>query len=107
MKSIDFLNEKVGLIVGGGGSIFRTDDGGESWSRTEFKEIRGLNKVLFVKDDMAIIAANKGLILISKDSGYSWKLFDTNTFINLTDISISPNGDIYIGAVFGTLLHIK
>ncbi len=107
LKSIDFLNEKVGLIVGGGGSIFRTDDGGENWSGLEFKEVRGLNKVLFVKDDMAIISANKGMLLISNDSGYSWKLFDTHTFVNLTDISVSPRGDIYLSAIFGTLLHIK
>ena len=107
LKSVDFLNEKVGLIVGGGGSIFRTDNGGESWNKMEFKQVRGLNKVLFIKDEMAVVAANKGMLLISKDSGYSWKLFDTHTFINLTDISTSPRGDIYLSAIFGTLLHIK
>ncbi len=107
LKSIDFLNEKVGLIVGGGGSIFRTDDGGETWTKMEVKEVRGFNKVVFLKGDMVMIAANKGVLLISNDSGYSWKLFDTHTFINLTDIAETPNGDIYLTAVFGTILHVK
>ncbi len=107
LSSIDFLNEKVGLIVGGGGSIFRTDDGGKSWDKIEVKEVRGLNKVKFVSDDMVIIAANKGMLLISDDSGYSWKLFDTNTFVDLNDVTKTPRGDIFLSAIFGTILHIK
>jgi serine/threonine-protein kinase len=107
LKSIDFLNDKVGIIVGGGGSIFRTNDGGETWEKSEFKEIRGLNKIRFIKDDMAIVCANKGLLLISNDSGYSWQLFDTKTFINLTDIDVTPNDEIYLSGIMGTILHLK
>jgi len=56
---------------------------------------------------MAIVCANKGLLLISNDSGYSWQLFDTKTFINLTDIDVTPNDEIYLSGIMGTILHLK
>ena len=50
---------------------------------------------------------NRGELIISKDSGESWALLDTKTFMNFTSIDKTSNGNIFISAVNGRILRIE
>lgn len=59
---IDFINHNTGLLVGfADGQIFRTDDGGRTWSRqyTVTDSTLGLNKVTMVDDSVAYVLGNR------------------------------------------------
>lgn len=105
LKSIDFLGEH-GVIVGGGGEIYRTDDGGENWNLINVDNISGLQKVKFLNEDMVIAVGSKGNFIVSDSKGNSWKLLDEDIFVNLTNLGTTPQGNLFLVGVNGTILKL-
>lgn len=124
VTSIDFLNDSYGIAVGGfaeGGSIMKTIDGGETWTRiaTEFDPSVILHEIVIINDTLAYIAyeddAPYGL-LESTDAGESWHYHDeTITFFypKLNAVHQTGNGRIFTagsteiephGVIFGSML---
>ncbi|HVN37574.1 MAG TPA: YCF48-related protein, partial [Myxococcota bacterium] len=69
--TVEFANEREGLISGLGGVILRSEDGGKSWSYVETSR----KQALFAVDtsaDRAVAVGEKGLVQYSSDGGKSW-----------------------------------
>jgi len=69
--TVEFANERDGLISGLGGVILRSEDGGKSWSYVETSR----RQALFAVDtsaDRAVAVGEKGLVQYSSDGGKSW-----------------------------------
>ena len=62
-RDVFFIDDQVGWIVGNGGTVYRSDDGGESW----IKEITGLfenlNAIYMFKNQKGWIVGDNGVIL--------------------------------------------
>lgn len=68
------------IIIGYGGKILLTEDGGSSWSRIPSgTEDHALYSIAFADKDTAWIAGQDGLILKSSDGGKSWELQNSGT----------------------------
>lgn len=72
LKAIEFLDEYNGIIVGGGGCIFKTSDGGTSWKKVESPVSSALYDVYYTSGGKAVAAGSGGSIIVSSDEGESW-----------------------------------
>lgn len=83
-------NGPAGLVlVGGGGSILRSQDAGRSWNRSVITPDRNypkLNALSFLDLRRGWAAGGEGTILKTDDGGASWRAESTGIGTDLTDI---------------------
>jgi len=58
-----YFNQNIGWLVGLNGSIFRTDDGGETWRRVKSPTTNNLMSIFFLNSTNGWIGGEKGTIL--------------------------------------------
>ncbi len=71
-KAITFSDDRNGTVVGSGGYVLRTTDGGMSWNRQESKVGQWLLSVTFVDSLRGWAVGNYGTIIHTTDAGKSW-----------------------------------
>lgn len=77
------------IAVGGFGQYLQSTDGGDNWQFVQHDVFNGshLNDIAVAEDGTLLIAAERGLVLRSRDSGESWTALDID----------------YPGSMFGAL----
>jgi len=73
LKSITFVNDKVGWAVGNSGVIIHTEDGGSTWSAQRSNTNRSLNKIFSLNDKEGWITGDEGIVLYTIDGGRKWE----------------------------------
>jgi photosystem II stability/assembly factor-like uncharacterized protein len=76
---VDFLNDKEGFAVGGGGTILRTQNGGQNWQAVQSPVAQALKRVDFVNERAGWIVGFNGTVLTTFDAGASWTSLDLKT----------------------------
>ncbi len=92
IKSICFANDTIGFATGGQwnkGVIYKTADGGETWS--EIKNVNYfLEDVFFLNKDTGFVVggvySSEDVILRTTDGGVTWDLTNNNTYNILNSI---------------------
>ena len=122
LYNIYFVDENVGYITGGRGTILKTEDGGKTWARKMARSdtpgrggrpggIRAnLMGIQMISETTGFIAGSENTILKTTDGGETWvgsseraRVGETRN--NLENIwFVSPTTGWIIGS-FGTLLH--
>ena len=122
LYNIYFIDENVGFITGGRGTILKTEDGGKTWARKMARSdtpgrggrpggIRAnLMGIQMISETTGFIAGSENTILKTTDGGETWvgsseraRVGETRN--NLENILfVSPTTGWVIGS-FGTLLH--
>ncbi len=122
LYNIYFIDENVGFITGGRGTILKTEDGGKTWARKIARSdtpgrggrpggIRAnLMGIQMISETTGFIAGSENTILKTTDGGETWvgsseraRVGETRN--NLENILfVSPTTGWVIGS-FGTLLH--
>ncbi len=75
LESIHFFDENTGIAVGGSTSsaiVFRTDNGGLSWTEVPTSTTNFLQSVFLLTNQKAFAVGWKGEVLSSEDGGQSW-----------------------------------
>ncbi len=72
LRSVCFINENTGLVVGDVGTILKTTDGGTVWTTISSGTTKNLNSVDFPKADTGFAAGDSGIILKTMDGGSTW-----------------------------------
>jgi cytoskeletal protein RodZ len=70
---ISFANSKVGWAVGQGGTVLRTTDGGDTWTRMPNPTSEDLVRVGAISETKVNVITRSGQTLQSADGGNSWK----------------------------------
>ncbi len=102
-----FSDEKNGVMVGGGGNIFFTEDSGANWNKSNIfgaPEAK-LNSVFFVNKNNGWTAGSEGKIFQTISGGKNWREQKTNTTANLTDIFFRNTAEGWAIGDEGTILH--
>ncbi len=74
------LTPERALIVGYGGKILETEDGGGSWKEVDSgTQDHGLYSIVFVDDSHGWISGQDGLILHTTDGGETWQRQNSGT----------------------------
>ena len=96
-----------GAIVGGGGSILFTEDGGASWSRAAIsdKSRAMLRSVYFVDSRYAWAAGSDGRVLQTINGGRYWRAQRTGTKAKLNSIGFKNNARGWVVGEDGTILE--
>lgn len=122
LYNIYFVDENVGFIIGGRGTILKTEDGGKTWARKRaMSEATGrggnprgmranLMGIQMISETTGFIAGTENTILKTTDGGETWvgsseraRVGETRN--NLEGIwFVSPTTGWVIGS-FGTLMH--
>ena len=122
LYNIYFIDENMGFITGGRGTILKTEDGGKTWARKMARSdtpgrggrpggIRAnLMGIQMISETIGFIAGSENTILKTTDGGETWvgsseraRVGETRN--NLENILfVSPTTGWVIGS-FGTLLH--
>ncbi len=75
------------VVVGYGGKILTTSDGGFQWSKVESGTNRALYRVRFVDANNGWISGQEGLMLHTTDGGKTWERQTTGTSVYLFAVS--------------------
>lgn len=93
LYSIDFYNENIGQIVGLGGKILRTEDGGDNWNSIQNGTWENFLKIKMHSPDSTILVATGSIF---KSNSY-WYFFDIDDFtFPLRDIEFTNKNTAYI-----------
>jgi photosystem II stability/assembly factor-like uncharacterized protein len=82
-QALYFINENVGFVAGNIASnvdiIYKTTDGGSSWSSVQNLAFQNLNCISFADASHGVAGGNKSAILFTTDQGVSWSPAVVNT----------------------------
>jgi len=73
LYNLDFQDDKIGVAVGVGGCILRSQDGGRTWKDVSSPTANHLYRVKFINGNMYAVGL-RGTLLVSADQGLSWKI---------------------------------
>jgi len=85
--------------VGAGGTILRTDDGGDTWTPQDSGTHNPLSGVSLVDDCTGTVVGAAGTILRTDDCGNTWNAQDSGTSVNLSGVfTVDANTAFAVGA---------
>jgi len=101
LNSMFFTNEKYGFLCNEQGTLFRTTDGGVTWTSSYKEILKQSNSLFFLnpKYGVAVVRGQYSKIVLSNDSGKTWKivanpLSDSTIALNAIQFIDSENGYI-------------
>lgn len=101
-------------VVGTSGQIFRTDDGGSTWTAENSGVTSTLHAVKFGFDLEGVAVGDGGVILHTLDGGGTWTRIDDGAFpaVNFLSLAVDSdqnllNFDYFVGGTSGTLARIQ
>lgn len=106
LLSISFVNNKKGFCVGFGGTLLKTDDGGNRWVKVPVDTKYCITGIKFLSENRGIATGEFGKILVTDDGGSHWKLAPGKEmdFI-LQAIDAFDGKDVWLVGEFGKVLH--
>lgn len=95
ITSIYFVNNLIGFCVGDN-EIFKTTDGGQSWTENKINNFVGkMMKIKFIDTQNGFIVCFPNKILKTTDGGSTWQISSPQTNIGYYSLS-SSNGTSYV-----------
>ncbi|MEA9412347.1 YCF48-related protein [Flavobacterium sp. PL02] len=106
IKSIDFVDEDTGYVVGAYGLLFKTNNGGLNWTKLEIP-YKNYLYVKFYSKNVGYVFDIKGKLYKTENGGKSWdNIFKLEQSYETCIISIIGK-DIYVGGASGIILKSK
>jgi photosystem II stability/assembly factor-like uncharacterized protein len=109
-EGLYFFNENLGFVAGKLDNsvdiIYKTTDGGQSWSTVQNQAYQNLNCIDFADEKNGAAGGNKTAILYTTDQGVSWKTATVNTTDQL-DIKAIKFYNGLNGLAVGTSIILK
>ena len=105
---MQFLSAQVGLALDScGGSLLRTDDGGELWRRVSSGPLEGEDSLdmHFVDAEHGWVSGRRGLLARTDDGGKTWERLDVATAADLEAIHFVDQNNGWLGGVRGSILQ--
>lgn len=103
-----FIDELNGILVGGGGTILNTADGGSTWNEPKFTvpNVREkLNAVDFVDQKTGWSVGRNGTIYWTNDGGRAWQKQISNVTVDLFDVAFVDTRMGFVVGDKGTILR--
>lgn len=94
-----FIDIDNGFIVNNTGEVYRTGDGGDTWS-LKFNHTQSLNAIHFMNARDGILVGNNGTNLNSTDGGYTWIVQPALGNVDLMSISFIDNTGFIAGRAY-------
>ncbi|MDQ6785404.1 MAG: YCF48-related protein [Acidobacteriota bacterium] len=114
--SIRFPDKKLGFVIGSllnkndevvDSLVMRTNDGGETWSRSTISQKVELYHLDFVNSSYGWIVGDKGMILMTYDGGLTWIKQKSGTDKALYNVDFRDESEGYAVGGKGTILRTE
>jgi photosystem II stability/assembly factor-like uncharacterized protein len=104
-----FTGETGGAIVGGGGTILFTEDGGFTWDKASIfgDTTSKLNSVFFIDEKVGWAVGNDGKILHTAGGGKLWRAQNSGTTNNLNDVYFLDANNGWVVGDDGTIMRTR
>lgn len=83
------------IVVGYGGKILRSDDGGTTWSRAKSDTGKALMRVGFADGDRGWAVGQDGTVLRTDDGGRTWGIQDSGTRNHLFGLTVISHDRVF------------
>jgi photosystem II stability/assembly factor-like uncharacterized protein len=104
INSVYFVNSNLGFVCGNGGKVYKTIDGGVSWTlSSNGLSTTDLNSISFLDDNKGAVVGNNGSFYTTGDGGATWTVAGAITSRNLLDVKYYTDGIIAVGE-YGVIL---
>lgn len=88
LRSVWFLNEKRGFVVGINGTVLRTNDAGSSWSVVDLGLLgKTLTSVVFADSLTGYIGGYDGTLYKTVNGGLSWTTFNLPSYFHIESLT--------------------
>ena len=100
LLGVFFTDANTGTIVGGGGTILRTTNGGATWTAQSSGTIQDLQSVFFMDANTGTAVGSAGTILRTTNGGENWipQFSGTNHFLSSVFFTDANTGTVVGGA---------
>lgn len=112
LLDVMFLDDKTGFVVGAYGFLFKTEDGGVSWTnfgnRLDNLDRFHLNTIAQLNGGSLLIGGEAGILFRSTDNGESWETIDSpydGSFFGM--ISLESKGHALAFGLRGNLFRTE
>jgi photosystem II stability/assembly factor-like uncharacterized protein len=92
---------------GSGGTILRTEDGGENWKRVDQNLKEWLYALAFADAERGYIVGARGIVLRTDDGGATWKDLESGFNSNLFGVALASRNDVLVVGEQGSIIHSK
>ena len=96
-NAVSFIDNRLGIAVGNGGKVWRTNDGGGSWVSITSGTTKNLSAVATLPKGLVIAVGDGGTVIRSTDSGLSFKAIKVPTTASLYAVVIRARKVIAAG----------
>lgn len=101
INAFHFVDDRTGYIVGNNGTIFRTDDAGETWIDLTFSYEEYMN-VRFYSKNIGYLVDDDGNLSKTMDGGRNWEHLTRQYQINSIELA---DDKILIAGLYGAILR--
>jgi len=105
LYAVEFVDDKVGFVAGYSGSLFRTEDGGESWGAVYLGVNELIRHVSFVDANNGWAVGHRGSILHTADGGVTWEVQMQDAGVYLRDIAFADTNNGWVVGHDSTIWH--
>lgn len=101
-----FIDNNTGFVGGGynySGAIYKTTNGGTSWTQVKDVGYR-VNDITFINNTTGYACASNGKILKTTDSGETWEFLTSGSTANLSSISFANANTGWVAGEDGVIL---
>jgi uncharacterized protein YbcV (DUF1398 family) len=98
------VNAETGFVVGFGGTILKTSNGGNTWTAQSSGTTNWLESVYFTDINNGYVAGDKGTILKTTDGGTNWTILTSGTNYDLYAVYFSDPDEGCVVGSNGTIL---
>lgn len=107
LYAVEFVNDKLGFVAGYSGSLFKTEDAGETWSAIYMGVSELVRQMSFVDEKNGWAVGHRGSILHTADGGLSWDVQLTDEGVYLRDISFADVNNGWAVGHGATIWHTQ
>ncbi|MBK7856282.1 MAG: hypothetical protein IPJ79_16570 [Bacteroidetes bacterium] len=108
LQSVVFTNANTGYVVGNGGVILKTINGGASWTQQTSGTSNDLFEASFLNEDTGYAVGYMGTILKTTNGGINWLPQISGTTNQLSSVSfVDANTGYAAGGAFGVQTILK
>ncbi|MBN1638553.1 MAG: DUF1460 domain-containing protein [Ignavibacteriales bacterium] len=103
-KSIHFSDSQNGWIVGSSGSVYKTDNSGNSWHNVPTFVDNNLHSCFFKNSFEGIVVGSDGIIMHTLNAGKNWNIKYNKPGLTLYGVSYTDNNIIFVVGQSGYIL---
>lgn len=101
LKDLYCITENAVVVVGEGGTILKTIDGGEHWVQKTSGTVQDLLKLQFVNSMIGYAVGSSGTLLKTIDGGENWTAINIGITTNLFGLTLLNENTFYISGENG------